>query len=84
MVSLKDPKVIARVMEEIKAAGRPVTINYLVKEMKLCYNSINTILLNLVIKGKLKQQEVATGASGNSIFWIEGAIPAFREQPGPK
>jgi len=86
MVSLKDPEVKARVMDEIRAAGNPVTINYLVKKTELCYNSIQTILLHLVIKGELKQQEVSSGLkastrSSNNIFWIPNTVPAFQEKP---
>ena len=55
------PEVEAKALELIREAGMPVSIDYVARSLGVSWQTARTILLYLVIKGKLKMIDTTKG-----------------------
>jgi len=55
----------------------PCDIEYVAKNVHMAWGTARSILLSLVIKGKIKCQNTTKGW----IFWVEGELGKEKKQP---
>ena len=61
------PEVERKALEHIREAGMPVSVDYVARSLGVSWQTARTILLYLVIKGKLKMMDTTKGP----VFIIE-------------